>query len=99
MRTSQITHQGGPQGHRPEPGANRRLTPASQLLLAGLLFALTACSTTRQVSKDSFNEPSGFLGDYSQMQKGLPDRARLYYFNPSANWTKYTKIWIKPIEL
>jgi hypothetical protein len=68
-------------------------------LAACLLLGVTACKTTRQVSKESFNEPSGFLGDYSQMQKGTNGQANLVYMNPSANWAKYTKIWIKPVEL
>ncbi len=75
-----------------------------QKLLTGsvaacLLLGLTACKTTRQVSKDSYNEPSGFLGDYSQMEKGLEDRANLFYMKQGVDWNKYTKIWIKPIEL
>jgi hypothetical protein len=64
-----------------------------------LLLVATACKTTRQLKKESFNQPSGFLGDYSQMKKGTNDRANLVYFRPGVNWTKYTKIWIKPIEL
>ncbi len=68
-------------------------------LAACLLVGLTACKTTRQVSKDSYNEPSGFLGDYSMMEKGVEGRANLYYMKPGTDWTKYTKIWIKPVEL
>lgn len=68
-------------------------------LVAGLMLGLTACKTNRQVTKESYNEPSGFLGDYSQMHKGTNGQAALVYFNPSADWAKYTKIWIKPIEL
>ena len=68
-------------------------------LMACLLLGLTACKTTRQVTKESYNQPSGFLGDYSQMEKGASDRANLVYFRPGVNWKKYTKIWMKPIEL
>src|ERR1017187_87285 len=77
---------------------NRRLKALSGLLIAGLLLGLTGCSTTRQQTKGT-SEPSGFLGDYSEMQKGLKDRADLYYMKPGVDWAKYTKIWIKPIEL
>lgn len=63
------------------------------------LIVVSGCSTNRQVTKSSYNEPSGFLGDYSQMHKGTNGQAALVYFNPAADWTKYTKIWIKPIEL
>jgi len=65
---------------------------------AGLLLSLAACSTTRQQTKGT-PETSGFLGDYSQMQSGLEGYANLFYKAPDANWTKYTKIWIRPIEL
>lgn len=63
------------------------------------VIVVSGCSTNRQVTKSSYNEPSGFLGDYSQMHKGTNGQAALVYFNSSADWTKYTKIWIKPIEL
>ena len=66
-------------------------------MICGLLLGLTACSTTHQVSRDV--KLSGFLGDYSQLQKGVKDRAVSYYENPSANWSKYTKIMIEPIQL
>jgi len=67
-------------------------------ITAALLFAVAGCATNRQQTK-GMPEESGFLGDYSQMQQGLPDRANYVYMNPSADWAKYTKIWIKPIEL
>ena len=67
-------------------------TITSILLQAGLaiclLIGLTACSTTRQITKESYNQPSGFLGDYSQMQKGTNGQANLVYFRPGINWTK-----------
>jgi len=59
----------------------------------------TQCKTTRQVTKKHYNQPSGFLGDYSQMQKGAKGQANLVYFNPEADWSKYKKIWIQPVEL
>jgi hypothetical protein len=77
---------------------SRWLKPLCGVLIGGLLVGLTGCKTTRQQTKGTI-EPSGFLGDYSQMQKGLADRANLYYEAPDVNWAKYTKIWIKPIEL
>jgi len=80
----------------------KRIT-TSMLLSAGLaaclLLGLTTCKTTRQITKERYYEPSGFLGDYSQMTRGTSDRAHLVYFRPGVNWAKYTKIWIKPIEL
>ena len=66
------------------------------LLAAGSLLTLTACSTTRQARSV---ENSGFLGDYSQLKKGKGDQAKLVYINPSADWKKYTKMYIEPVEL
>lgn len=68
------------------------------ILAAGLLLGLTGCSTTRQQTRGTV-DVSGFLGDYSQLQPGLKNRANLYYQKPGVDWTKYTKIWIQPIEL
>jgi hypothetical protein len=64
-----------------------------------IMIFLVNCKTTRQVSNDRYNHPSGFLGDYSQMQKGDDGQANLVYFNSEADWSRYTKIWIQPVEL
>ena len=78
-------------------------TTTSFLLTAGLaaclLIGISACKTTRQVTKESHNQPSGFLVDYTQMKQGAKGQANLVYFGPRINWAKYTKIWIQPIEL
>lgn len=64
-----------------------------------LMAGLISCKTTRQVSNDRYNHPSGFLGDYSQMQEGTDGQANLVYFRPGSDWSRYHKIWIQPIEL
>ena len=69
------------------------LTPA---LAACLLVGLIGCATTRHVNED---QQSGFLGDYSMLQKGEKGEANYIYIDKNANWSKYTKIWIKPVEL
>jgi len=69
------------------------LTPA---LAAVLLLGVAGCKTTRQVSED---KQSGFLGDYSMLEKGEKGAANFIYINTNANWAKYTKVWIKPLEL
>lgn len=80
-----------------ELGGSRLFKPLAGVLIGGLLLGFTACSTTHQVSRGV--EQSGFLGDYSQLQKGVKDRAVYSYWNPSAKWSKYTKIMIEPVEL
>jgi hypothetical protein len=42
---------------------------------------------------------SGFLGDYSQLHKGKEGQARLVYFNPAADFKRYTKILFDPITI
>jgi len=79
-------------------GGFRLYKPLAGVLIGGLLLGLTGCSTNRQQTRGT-PETSGFLGDYSQMQAGLADRANLYYEKPNVDWSKYTKIWIQPIEL
>jgi hypothetical protein len=71
----------------------KMVTPA---LAACLLVGLTACKTTRQFHAD---EQSGFLGDYSMLQKGEKGEANYVYIDKNATWSKYTKVWLKPVEL
>jgi Protein of unknown function (DUF3313) len=81
-----------------QPSGSRLLTPLAGVVIGGLLLGLTGCSTTRQQTRGT-PEVSGFLGDYSQMQQGVKGRANLYYQKPGVDWTKYTKVWVQPIEL
>lgn len=59
---------------------------------------LSACKTTRQVDQEPANF-SGFLGNYSMLQKGNGEEANYLYIDKSASFAKYTKIYIKPVEL
>jgi hypothetical protein len=79
-----------------QTGSPRLLQLAGLAVATVALLGLAACSTTRQVR--SVDE-SGFLGDYSQLQKGTGDQAKLVYINPAADWNKYTKVYIEPVEL
>ncbi len=65
-------------------------------MAAALLLGVAGCKTTRQVSED---KQSGFLGDYSMLEKGEKGAANYIYVDQSANWANYTKVWIKPLEL
>jgi Protein of unknown function (DUF3313) len=60
--------------------------------------ALAACKTTRQVDETSKNF-SGFLGNYSMLQKGSGAEANYLYIDKSVKFAKYTKLYIKPVEL
>lgn len=69
------------------------LKPALSVIL---LLGLTACKTTNHVSRDN---QSGFLHDYSLLLTSERGEANYLYVSRSANWGKYTKVWIKPLEL
>ena len=63
------------------------------LAVLATLVALLACSDgTAPVV-----EPSGFLGDYSQLEKGRGDQVQLVYINPEAHFAGYDKLLIEPV--
>lgn len=70
----------------------------SGLLIVVVAFALVGCATTQQVGKV---EPSGFLsdGDYALMKQHVKDHAVMVYFASGVQWKKFTKVYIKPIEM
>jgi hypothetical protein len=69
----------------------------ARFILALFFLAVTACSTTQQANHVV---TSGFLGDYSILQKGAgDDEALLRYVNPIADWKQYTKVIIDPVQL
>lgn len=61
-----------------------------------LAALLCACSTTYQARKV---EPSGFLGDYTQLKRISKDNPALVYINTDVPAGKYTKILIDPIQM
>jgi hypothetical protein len=70
---------------------------AARFLVALILFVMTACASTQQANTVL---QSGFLGDYSILQKGAGDNeALLRYVNPIADWKHYTKVMIDPVQL
>jgi hypothetical protein len=82
-----------------QPGGSRLRKLLTGIIAAGLLLGgLTACRTTHQVG-ESEKDFSGFLGDYSQLKKGEGKEANYLYIDQSANWAKYTKVYIKNIDL
>ncbi len=64
--------------------------------ISAILFFATSCSTTEQVRGV---ETSGFLGDYSQLHPGKSDHAMLVYLDPTADFSKYQKVMIEPVQL
>jgi hypothetical protein len=82
-----------------QPTAGRCGKLMTGIIAAGLLLgSLTGCDTTKQVSETP-KDFSGFLGDYSLLEKGGDGQANYVYFDHATDWSKYTKIYIKPIEL
>lgn len=79
-----------------ETGKLRLPVIAVAFLATVALFGLTACKTTKQARGVT---ESGFLGDYSQLQKGKSGQAKLIYIAPDVDWAKYTKMYIEPVEL
>jgi hypothetical protein len=63
-------------------------------LLGAFLLLSAGCSSTVQTRKVT---PSGFLGDYSQLEKGSGDEVQLRYINPQADFAAYTKILMDPV--
>lgn len=62
----------------------------------GIILLLSACSTTHQARKAT---ASGFLGDYSQLQKGAEGEALLIYRNPEADFSSYRSIMLDPVRI
>jgi hypothetical protein len=73
---------------------SKRITAGA--LIAGLALSV-GCSPLRQ--RREAVEPSGFLRDYSQLQKNDEYPAYLIYIKPRANWSKYNAIMIDSVSL
>jgi uncharacterized protein DUF3313 len=76
----------------------RRLS--TRLMMGGLAAGLVlsvGCAPLRQ--RREAVEPSGFLRDYSQLQKNDQYPAYLIYVNPAAQWSKYNAIIIDSVGL
>ena len=68
-----------------------------KILLTLVLLTMTACASTQQANTVA---TSGFLADYSILQKGAGDHEALRrYVNPIADWKSYTKVMIDPVQL
>jgi hypothetical protein len=63
------------------------------LLILAFLVPSLGCAA-RQARKAG---ESGFLGDYSELQKGGPNEPLLYYERPDANLSRFAKLEIEPV--
>ena len=71
---------------------------ARHALLAVLSIALSvACAGTRQTREKPIE--SGFLSDYSKLQPGGDDRARLLYLKPGLDVSGYRAVRVEPVRL
>ncbi len=66
------------------------------IILITLMVLLTGCAQTKQTRKV---ETSGFLGDYSMLQKGKAGEALLLYLNPNADWASYDKLLFESVNI
>lgn len=70
----------------------RMILSSATVSLAAVV--LTACTSTSQMRS---TKTAGFLGNYSQLQKGEGDQAQMVYIKPGVKWASYNKIIIDPI--
>lgn len=61
-----------------------------------ILMGLAACAQHRQKSEATH---SGFLGDYSKLEKGDGDWGILYYINPDIDFGVYKKGIVNPVQV
>ena len=66
------------------------------LVAVCLAVALSGCPTTRRTRSV---KPHGFLGDYSQLEKGKWGEAQLVYIDPEADFSKYNAIIIGSVMI
>ena len=57
----------------------------------------SACAASRQPRGTP--EESGFLGDYSQLEKGKSDQAALVYIAPGVDWKSYNAVIFESVTL
>jgi hypothetical protein len=63
------------------------------------VLALSVAAGCAQTRQSRSVEPSGFLGDYSQLREGTGDEAQLVYINPAADFSRYDKVMIDSVAM
>ncbi|MDJ0868569.1 MAG: DUF3313 domain-containing protein [Myxococcota bacterium] len=66
---------------------------ARALVAAALLLALLGCDSPEPLDV----EPSGFLGDYSQLKPDRREPARIVYIDPEADFSGYRRVVLEPV--
>ena len=61
-----------------------------------LIALMAGCARTKQTATI---EKTGFLGDYSKLQKGKAGEEVLVYKNPQVYWPGYDKILLDPVTV
>ncbi|MBT8363466.1 MAG: DUF3313 domain-containing protein [Deltaproteobacteria bacterium] len=64
--------------------------------LIALMVLMVGCARTKQARTA---KQTGFLRDYSKLQKGETGEEVLYYKNPKAYWAGYDKILLDPVTV
>jgi len=81
-----------------QPGRDSAILRKCLLAIALSVGLLAACATTHHVNETPADF-SGFLGNYSMLQKGSGGESSYLYIDKSIKFAKYTKVYIKPVEL
>lgn len=74
---------------------SKRVTAVVGIL--GLALVVASCATTRATRARV--QPSGFLGDYSQLTPGKKGEAQLLYLNPTTDFAQYDAVLIDSVTL
>ena len=76
----------------------KKITISTVLVIVmAAVFLVSGCARTKQAR--SAKKHSGFLGDYSLLEKGEKDEAMMSYINPDADWPSYSKILLDPVDI
>lgn len=75
------------------------MTKVPTLALMAIACCFAGCESWTPTHKMRGVEESGFLANYDQLQKGESDEAQLVYMNPNADFSKYTKVLMEPVEI
>ena len=75
----------------------KRATLLSVIVSLSLVLLLSACAASRQPRGTP--EESGFLGDYSELQKGKGDQMALVYIAPGTDWNSYNAVIFESVTL